>query len=149
MSVQSRKSTKPSDVRSHWPREEPTLFLDRNLGKHIIADRLRQEGIKVEVHDDHLPNNAPDEEWIALVGKKGWVALTKDKRIRYRRAEIRSVKANGARLIVIQVSNAKASDIAAVLVRGRRRIARFTATRDAPFVAAIYRDGRMREYSIR
>ena len=146
--MQSRKSTKPSDVRSHWQREEPTLFLDRSLGRHIIADRLRREGIKVEVHDDYLPNTAPDEEWIALVGERGWVALTKDKRIRYRTAEIRSVVANAARVIVIQVNNAKGSDIAEVLVRGRRRIARFTAKREAPFVAAIYRDGRVREYSI-
>lgn len=146
--MQSRKSTKPSGVRSHWPREEPTLFLDRSLGKHIIADRLRQEKIKVEVHDDHLPNTAPDEEWIALVGERGWVALTKDKRIRYRRAEIRSVLANAARLIVIQINNVKASEIAEVLVRSRRRIARFTAKREPPFVAAIYRDGRIRDYSI-
>ena len=133
---------------SYRQREEPTFFLDRSLGKHIIADRLRQEGIKVEVHDDHLPNTAPDEEWIALVGEKGWIALTKDKRIRYRRAEIRSVVANAARLIVIQINNVRAVDIAEALVRGRRRIARFTAKREGPFVAAIYRDGRMREYSI-
>ena len=59
-----------------------------------------------------------------------------------------SVVANAARVIVIQVNNAKGSDIAEVLVRGRRRIARFTAKREAPFVAAIYWDGRVREYSI-
>lgn len=45
------------------------LFLDRNLGKHIIADRLRSEGLNVEIHDDHLPLDAPDEEWLKLVGR--------------------------------------------------------------------------------
>ncbi len=133
-------------MKSNWPREEPTLFLDRNLGRHIIANRLRQEGIKVEVHDDHLPTDAPDEEWIALVGERGWIALTKDNNLRYRTAEINSVVQNAARVIVIRAKNATGSDIADLLVKGRRQIARFAAKQDAPFVAAIYRDGRMKEY---
>lgn len=37
------------------PLEEPVLFIDRSLGKHIIINRLRAEGMKVEAHDDHLP----------------------------------------------------------------------------------------------
>ena len=89
--MNNRKSKKQSGVRSTWQREEPTLFLDRDLGRHTIADLLRSEGMRVEVHDDHLQPDVPDEEWIALVGGMGWVALTKDKHLRYRTAEIQSV----------------------------------------------------------
>ena len=142
MSVKKRKSKKRSDVSSSWQREEPILFLDRNLGKHIIADRLRSAGMKVEVHDNHLPPDAPDEDWLALVGRMGWVALTKDKNIRYRTAELESIRRNAARIIVIRAKNATGSDIAELLVKGRRRIARFVAKTVAPFVAAI--DGRSR-----
>ena len=46
---------------------------------------FRSLGMKVEVHDDHLLPDAPDEDWIALVGKEGWFSLTKDKNIRHRR----------------------------------------------------------------
>ncbi len=102
MSVQKRKSKKRSDVNSDWQREEPILFLDRNLGKHVIADRLRSAGMKVEIHDNHLPLDAPDEDWIALVGRRGWVALTKDKNIRYRTAELASIIRNAARVIVVR-----------------------------------------------
>ena len=80
-----RKSKKRSGANSRPP-PEPTLFLDRNLGKHIVAERLRAEGMAVEVHDDHLPLDAPDEDWIALVGRKGWVAITKYRNVRYRAA---------------------------------------------------------------
>ena len=142
MSVKKRKSKKRSDVSSSWQREEPILFLDRNLGKHIIADRLRSAGMKVEAHDNHLPPDAPDEDWLALVGRMGWVALTKDKNIRYRTAELESIRRNAARIIVIRAKNATGSDIAELLVKGRRRIARFVAKTVAPFVAAI--DGRSR-----
>ena len=146
MSVKKRKSKKLSDVSSSWQREEPILFLDRNLGKHIIADRLRSAGMKVEVHDNHLPPDAPDEDWLALVGRMGWVALTKDKNIRYRTAELESIRRNAARIIVIRAKNATGSDIAELLVKGRRRIARFVAKTVAPFVAAIDGSSRIRVY---
>ena len=144
--MKKRKSKKRSDVSSSWQREEPILFLDRNLGKHIIADRLRSAGMKVEVHDNHLPPDAPDEDWLALVGRMGWVALTKDKNIRYRTAELESIRRNAARIIVIRAKNATGSDIAELLVKGRRRIARFVAKTVAPFVAAIDGSSRIRVY---
>ena len=146
MSVKKRKSKKRSGVSSSWQREEPILFLDRNLGKHIIADRLRSAGMKVEVHDNHLPPDAPDEDWLALVGRMGWVALTKDKNIRYRTAELESIRRNAARIIVIRAKNATGSDIAELLVKGRRRIARVAVKTAAPFVAAIDGSSRVRVY---
>lgn len=131
---------------SRPPSEEPTLFLDRNLGRHIVADRLRSEGMKVEIHDDHLPPDAPDEDWIALVGRKGWVAVTKDKNMRYRAGELASIRDHSARVVVVRTKNATGQDIAALLVAGRRRIARFVKSTPAPFVAGITGSGQVREY---
>ena len=145
MRAQKRKSKKRSDVRGEWPPEGPIFFVDRSLGKHVIPDRLRSEGMRVEVHDDHLRTDAPDEEWIALVGRMGWVALTKDKNIRYRTAEIKSIRKNSARIIVVRARDATGPEIAEILVKGRRRIARFLGKTPAPFVAAIYRSSRIEE----
>ena len=131
---------------SRPPPEEPTLFLDRNLGRHIVADRLRSEGMKVEIHDDHLPPDAPDEEWIALAGRRGWVAVTKDKNVRYRAAELASIRRHSARVVVVRTKNATGQDIADLLVAGRRRIARFAERTPAPFVAGIAKPGQVREY---
>ena len=72
----------------------------------MIADALRSAGICVEVHDDHLPVNAPDEDWIALAGQKGWIVLTKDKNIRYRHVQLASIKKNATRIIVIRAKRA-------------------------------------------
>lgn len=111
-----RKSKKRSAASSPLP-PEPTLFLDRNLGQHIFADRLRAEGMAVEVHDDHLPQDAPDEAWIALVGAKGWMAITKDRNVRYRAAELEAIWRHAARVIVIRMTNATGPDHAALLVK--------------------------------
>lgn len=97
----------------------------------MIAARLRSEGIKVEVHDRHLPSDAPDKEWIALVGRKGWVAVTRDKNIRYRTAEIDAIRKHSARVIVIRMKQATGPLIVTTLSDDRRvptNLGRETAT---------------------
>ena len=143
-----RKSRKPSGASSRRQPETPVFFLDRNLGKHTIATRLRRERIRVEVHDDHLSPNAPDKEWVELVGRKGWVAVTRDKNIRYRTAEINAIRKHSARIVVIRMKNATGPQMAELLVRERHRITRFVAKTKAPFIAGISRDGSVRPYEI-
>lgn len=70
MSAASRKSKRRSGASAKQPLEGLTFYLYRNLGRHSIADALRAVGQGVEVHDDHLPIDAPDEDWIQLVGKQ-------------------------------------------------------------------------------
>jgi hypothetical protein len=43
---------------------------------------LRQAGLKIKAHADHFAQAAPDVEWLTECGKKGWVALAKDKNIK-------------------------------------------------------------------
>lgn len=74
--------------------ERPEFFLDRSLGK-TTASRLRDAGYVVHLIADHYPNDAsdiPDEDWIAEGCSHGWVLLTKDKRIRYRAAELEALQ---------------------------------------------------------
>lgn len=146
--MEKRKSKKRSGRNSDWRHEELTVFLDRNLGRYIIANRLQSAGIAVEVHDKHLVPDAPDDEWISLVGRKGWTAITKDKNICYRAAELGSIRKHKARIIVIRSRNATGTDIAELLVNGFRRIARFSSRTPAPFVAGLYASGQLREYPI-
>lgn len=43
-----------------------TFFTDRDLGKQFPA-LFRNAGISVEVHVDHFPDDAKDEDWIVEV----------------------------------------------------------------------------------
>src|ERR1700712_286898 len=73
---------------------QPEFFLDRSLGR-TTASRLREAGYVVHLIADHYPNDAgdvPDEEWIAEGSSRGWTLLTKDKRIRYRAAELEALQ---------------------------------------------------------
>jgi hypothetical protein len=64
-----------------------TFFIDRSLGSGIVADALREAGEVVTTHDVHFPPDTPDVAWLAAVGEKGWVVLTKDARIRTNQLE--------------------------------------------------------------
>lgn len=68
----------------------PEFFLDRSLGK-ATAEKLREHGLVVHRIAEHYPQDASevlDEAWIAEGCSRGWALLTKDKRIRYRSAEL-------------------------------------------------------------
>ena len=60
-----------------------TFFTDRDLGKQFPA-RLREAGLVVERHGDHFAADTPDAQWLAEVGRRRWIAITHDERIRYK-----------------------------------------------------------------
>ncbi len=148
MSAKRARSRKRSAANSGEPPETRTFYLDRNFGRHLIADGLREAGHMVEVHDDHLPIDAPDEDWIALVARKGWIGLTKDKNIRYRRAELEAVRHLGARIIVLRAKNATGQEMAGWFVRYAERIQRFSRANPAPFVVGLDRRGSLLPYEL-
>jgi hypothetical protein len=76
------------------------VFTDRNMGKRFPAE-LRKAGILVETHDDHFDETTSDEVWLTEVGRRGWLALSRGRRIRYRTNERDAVMSAGARLMIL------------------------------------------------
>ncbi len=148
MNVKKKKSKKRSAASSKPPHKEYLFYLDRNMGNHVIADALRTAGLAVEIHDDHLPKNAPDEDWISLVGRRGWLAITKDKNIRYRAAELQAIKRHSASVLVVRAKNTTGQDIADILVSAKVKIQKFANKNAPPFVAGIDRSGHIKKYAI-
>lgn len=73
-------------------------FTDRDLGKRF-PEILRLGGLTVERHDDHFPPDASDAAWLEQVGKRHWIALTHDRRIRYKPNERDAVMRHGVALL--------------------------------------------------
>jgi hypothetical protein len=112
-------------------------FTDRDLGKRF-PEILRASGLNVERHADHFPPETPDEVWLEEVGKRGWIALTHDQRIRYKPNERDAVMRHRVALLVV-VGKAPFSDLARSLVATLPRIEHFLAEREPPFIAKVYR----------
>lgn len=112
-------------------------FTDRDLGKRF-GEILRLGGLSVERHADHFAPDTPDEVWLAEIGKRGWIALTHDRRIRYKPNERDAVMQHGVALLVI-IGAAPFPELARAFVATVPRIERFLAGHQPPFIAKVYR----------
>ena len=73
----------------------PEFSPDRSLEK-TSAYRLRAAGHVVHLIAEYYPRDAQeigDAEWIAEGCRRGWILLTKDRRIRYRTDELAALTA--------------------------------------------------------
>ena len=100
-------------------------FTDRDLGKRF-PEILRSSGLTVERHADHFSPDASDEIWLEAVGRRGWIALTHDRRIRYKPNERDAVMRHGVALLVI-VGAVPFPDLAYAFVASLSRVASFLA----------------------
>jgi hypothetical protein len=113
------------------------FFTDRDLGA-AFPEILRAAGLTVERHGDHFAPDCPDEDWLAEVGKRDWVALTHDPRIRHKPNQLAAVVQHRVRLLVI-VGKAAFPDLAASFVATRVRIKAFLGHAPRPLIAKVYR----------
>lgn len=114
-----------------------TYFTDRDLGTQFPSV-LKRAGLAVEPHSDHFPPDCPDEEWLAEVGRRGWIAVTHDSRIRYKPNEREAVVRHDVRLLVV-IGKAPLAVLATSFVATRSRIESFLSRTAPPFIAKVYR----------
>lgn len=112
-------------------------FTDRDLGKRF-PEILRTAGLAVERHADHFAHDTPDATWLEAVGKRRWIVLTHDRRIRYKPNELKSVVEHRVALLVI-IGKAQYPDLARAFVASVPAIESFLAKRRPPFIAKVYR----------
>ncbi len=124
--------------------EPPTYFLDRSLGRVKVATALRQASLNIEVHDDHFKQDAIDEEWLAAVGKDGWVVFTKDQKIRYHTRELGALISHGVRAFVLTARDVTAEEMSEIFLRARGKIEKFISSNNGPFMVAVARSGSLR-----
>jgi len=113
------------------------FFTDRDLGKQF-PEILRSAGLTVEIHTDHFASTCPDEEWLHVVGRQGWIAITHDARIRYKPNELAAVVLHRVALLVV-VGKARYPELARSFVTTLPRIERFLARHAPPFIAKVHR----------
>lgn len=144
MADRAKRSKRPSAASSGSKLPEPfVFFIDRSLGRKIVAQALREIGETVEVHDDHFAPDAKDEDWLVKVGKRGWIVLTKDDRIRYRVTERTALTSSRVRAFVLTSSQLQGTEMAAAFVTALPQIKRLIAKHPPPFIGRVSRRGKV------
>ncbi len=143
MVANARKSKKRSAASSPSPLKPLVFFTDENLGRYIVPQALRSAGEQVIAFHERFASGTEDSEWLPEVGRNGWVLLTKDSKIRYRRNEMQALLSSGARSFVLVSSNLPGREMADIFVRALRAIKKMSARQAAPFIAHVWRDGKV------
>ena len=143
MAANARKSKKQFVASSRLPREPLIFFTDETLGRQVVPGALRAAGVEVKVYAELFSPGVRDREWLRIAGPKGWVILTKDSGISYRRNEMQFLLAAGARTFVLVSSNLPGAEIGAIFVKALPRIKNLCARQPAPFIAHVHKDGKV------
>jgi len=124
------------------PVSDLVFFIDRSLGRKQVAQALREAGATVEVHDDHFPQATPDVDWLAEVGRRGWVVLSKDERIRRNRIERTALEAARVRAFFLTQQDITGQEMAELFSNALPGMTRRAVSEPAPFIFTISRSGK-------
>ncbi len=147
MGATGMKSKKRSAASLRSQPNPPTIFLDECLGGRTIAIALRKAGFDVEIQDERskVPRGLDDPDWAKLIAGRGWVAVTRDKRIRYRMAEKQAIAdAKLALFVLASRRNLSRADIIDRVSAATPRMVSFIKKHHPPFIAKIYQDGQIK-----
>jgi hypothetical protein len=130
----------PSDTKRYLSPLDPTFFTDRDLGKQFPS-LLRENGLKVESYFDHYRSDIiPDPVWIEYAASAGFVALSRDNRIRSDSVAIRAVMENRGRLFIVR-GTLSATERAAMFIEALKSVARILERQAPhPFIANVKRN---------
>lgn len=118
------------------------FFIDRSLGRKYVAQALREAGATVEVHDDHFPQTTSDVDWLAEVGRRGWVVLSKDERIRRNRIEREALEAARVRAFFLTQQDITGQEMASLFKDVLPGMINRAISQLAPFIFTISRSGK-------
>lgn len=124
---------------SSKPLESINIFIDRSLGRKI-AEPLRKAGANVFLHDDYFAQDVVDEEWLAEVGTRGWIVLTKDKMIRRRTIEREALLNTNVKAFFFMSGNIPFAEVAQIIAKALPGMQKFIVKHEPPFIAGIYKD---------
>ncbi len=110
----------------------------------MVPGALRACGLNIELKTDHFPDDTPDHDWLPVVGAKGWIILTKDKRIRHNYLEIVGLLQSGTASFILTSGNVTGQEMADAYVRALPDMIRMLAKFPPPFVATVSKLGRPR-----
>lgn len=126
------------------PPEPLTFFIDAALGRIAVANTLRAKGVNVVLHDEVFPQGTPDEHWLPELGRRDWILLTKDDRIRLTTAHREILLAAGIRAFILSGANLPGSAMAEAFRRAAKRMQRVALGERRPFIARVTPSGEVR-----
>jgi predicted nuclease of predicted toxin-antitoxin system len=136
----SATTSPPESGRGAGDGDEQKLvwFVDRSLGKRV-CDALRAAGADVVYLEDEHSDDASDADWLADVGARGYVVITKDKQIRLNLTEREALLRANVRAFFLTSGNLTGAEMAEILTTQLPRMTKLARATAPPFLATVTR----------
>jgi len=95
----------------------------------------------VKLVRDEFGQGAQDIDWLPEVGRRGWIILTKDQRIRRRPEERKAFVDARARGFFLTAKGLPGPAVAELFADLLQRMVKMVKQYEAPFIATVRRDG--------
>lgn len=108
------------------------------MSQRHVPEALRAAGHVVHLQRDVVPSGTPDVEWLPIVGKRKWILITKDEKIRKRAIELHAfIGARVRGFVLTAAGELRGADQAELIVKALPAILRLVTKGRAPFIANI------------
>lgn len=122
--------------------------MDECFGRYRFVEAVRQSGVPVIAHHEVFGAGVSDEEWLRFAAREGYIALTKDEKIRSNLLAIETILASRARVVIFSVGPANADELADLAQAVVPRIVRSVGPRRGACIFRVTRSGAVMEYRI-
>ncbi|RFP58920.1 MAG: hypothetical protein BJG00_010545 [Limnothrix sp. CACIAM 69d] len=118
------------------------FFVDRCLGRKVF-NALKQAGLTVKFHDDEFAQGTEDQDWLLVVGQRGWIVLTKDQAIGRNSIERIAVASANVRFFTLNRQDCTGAEMADIFCKAIGAMQNFIRKHPAPFMAKVNRAGKV------
>ena len=129
-----------------------TFYFDRCFGKRFPYTLRRvKPPFTVEYHHDpknQFPQEMPDDEWLSIVGARGWLAFSHDGKFHNEAAPCAAIKQHGIGCFYLWGANASPWEKLRCFARNYRGIVKLAASSQRPFIYRVNANCRIREVRI-
>lgn len=102
-----------------------------------LADALQQRGRLVHMHRQMFPDRTPDSVWIADVASRGWIIVTRDRRLQNRHLEWMAFLRAKARVLWFKGDRASNVEITEGFLNALERIDKLSTGLQPPYIIKV------------
>ena len=124
--------------------DELILFIDRDTWSVVLDEALKAASVAFVAHRDLFVPETPDAQWIGEVGRRGYIAITRDKNIRRRPNELAAVRSAPLLLFALTSGTLSARETADILLSALPSVYRNARSTLPPAMFSIDRAGNVR-----
>lgn len=125
------------------------IFVDASVPRSV-ADEIKK--VRPDAHwmGDLFALDTKDPVWLREAGKRGWLVITHDKKIRTRPGERRAIMEHGVGCFILAYrQDLKKAEIAEMVLSALEDMEELFERTPRPFIYTVSKDGEFREYARR